>query len=503
MLNIDRVKRVLKANRGFQFPQLTGGDRFMQYGPAGLMEDGNRDWFMINNEYLKGSTIPISDTETEGTSVPNTVVDKPYQIPQLQSPQLPQSSGYSQMYQQLLDQTLGKDTTKYKYSSLANSDQLLQDTLSKNKGNFLKDLGQSVGKFINNNQGLVQGGLNILGNKLFSGTRNSKGYDIAQAGLSAFEAVPGLGLYASLGKFALGAVNKLGAKSIEDYHFNPYIYAKSGNSYSGTVNLGNKVRSLNDVEFGWFNRGEYNEAKDLRAKAVEQDYALEQVVNNADDIRAKAGDNRMYTARNIRLAGGYDPRFVGFGKQGLKLQDRINIVKSRKFNQVINVNTKQVEEFPHHVDNSSINYKAYKEGGVIQSEWVPEIELDWEPEIIFEFEDGGKTKEELETPEIEETNQKNLIPEGALHKNKHHMEHTEGLTQKGIPVIDNDGEQQAEIELDEIIFTLEVTKKLEELYKEGTDEAAIEAGKLLVKEILFNTDDRTGLIAKCQEGGKL
>jgi len=42
-------------------------------------------------------------------------------------------------------------------------------------------------------------------------------------------------------------------------------------------------------------------------------------VTNADDIRAKAGDNRMYTARNIRLAGGHDPRFVGFGKQGLKL----------------------------------------------------------------------------------------------------------------------------------------------------------------------------------------
>lgn len=125
------------------------------------------------------------------------------------------------------------------------------------------------------------------------------------------------------------------------------------------------------------------------------------------------------------------------------------------------------------------------------------------PEFFNKFKEGGKTKEELETPEIEETSQKNLIPEGALHKNKHHMEHTEGLTQKGIPVIDNDGEQQAEIELDEIIFTLEVTKKLEELYKEGTDEAAIEAGKLLVKEILFNTDDRTGLIAKCQEGGKL
>ena len=46
-------------------------------------------------------------------------------------------------------------------------------------------------------------------------------------------------------------------------------------------------------------------------------------------------------------------------------------------------------------------------------------------------------------------------------------------------------------------------ERLEELYKEGTDEAAIEAGKLLVKEILFNTDDRTGLIAKCEKGGVL
>ena len=268
MLNIDRVKRVLKAHKGFQAPQLTVGNRFMQYGPTGMMEDGNRDWFMINNEYLKGSTIPITNSEVEGTSVPNTVVDNPYQIPQFNwSPQLPQSPGYNQVFQQLLDQTLGKDLTKYKYSSLANSDQLLQDTLTKDKGNIFK----SIGKFANNNQNLIQGGLNIIGDKLFGGTRNSKGYDIAQAGLSAFESVPGLGLYATLGKFALGAVNKIGAKSIEDYHFNPYVYAKAGNSYSGTVNLGNSVRSLNDVEFGWFNRGEYNEAKDLRAVAVDQD----------------------------------------------------------------------------------------------------------------------------------------------------------------------------------------------------------------------------------------
>ena len=45
------------------------------------------------------------------------------------------------------------------------------------------------------------------------------------------------------------------------------------------------------------------------------------------------------------------------------------------------------------------------------------------------------------------------------------MEHAEGLTKKGIPVIDEEGEQQAEIEHSEIIFTLEVTKKLEEYYQ--------------------------------------
>lgn len=117
------------------------------------------------------------------------------------------------------------------------------------------------------------------------------------------------------------------------------------------------------------------------------------------------------------------------------------------------------------------------------------------------FKSGGKTEEEKS--EVEETTQKNIIPEGALHARKHHMENSDGLTQKGIPVIDNEGDQQAEIEKNEIIFTLEVTKKLEELYEKGTDEAATEAGKLLVEQILFNTDDRTNLISTLKQGGKI
>lgn len=92
----------------------------------------------------------------------------------------------------------------------------------------------------------------------------------------------------------------------------------------------------------------------------------------------------------------------------------------------------------------------------------------------------------------------NVIPEGALHARLHHMENADNLTKKGIPVVaegqDGKLEQQCEIEREEIIFRLEVTKKLEELAKEGSDEAAIEAGKLLVDEILYNTIDNTNTL---------
>ena len=94
----------------------------------------------------------------------------------------------------------------------------------------------------------------------------------------------------------------------------------------------------------------------------------------------------------------------------------------------------------------------------------------------------------------------NVIPEGALHKELNHMEEyneelDKVITDKGIAVVttDKDGkvEQVAEIEKEEIVFRLELTKKIEELWHEGTPEAMLKAGKLLVKEIMGNTDDNT------------
>ena len=135
---------------------------------------------------------------------------------------------------------------------------------------------------------------------------------------------------------------------------------------------------------------------------------------------------------------------------------------------------------------------SHKEGGTfIEVSMETFIEL-VDPTSIPEFQNGGSI---------------NVIPDGALHARKHNMD-VDGITKKGIPVVSEKGdeiEQQAEIEKEEIIFRLEVTQKLEELEKkfyseestqEEKDECALEAGKLLVNEILYNTQDNTGKLLK-------
>ena len=297
-----------------------------------------------------------------------------------------------------------------------------------------------------------------------------------------------------------------GSKS-KNFGINQSTLSQVGGSYGGaTANITDATSKANK-KYGLFSSGARRKANKLIDKATSQQNIMTDIAQQALDQRSMVND-LTYNQNQMDLNGGYNQKYIRAAKHGTKLQDKIDFVIARRLQSRINVNTKQVEEFKNGgqiewIPEIILDVESFKEGGEI--EWKPEVI--WEPEIMLEpeiqeFKEGGKI-DELETPEIEETNQKNIIPEGALHKNKHHMEHTEGLTQKGIPVVDNEGEQQAEIELDEIIFTLEVTKKLEELYKDGSDEAATEAGKLLVKEILFNTDDRTNLIAKCEKGGKL
>lgn len=114
----------------------------------------------------------------------------------------------------------------------------------------------------------------------------------------------------------------------------------------------------------------------------------------------------------------------------------------------------------------------------------------FQKEVIESFQNGGVIGVDT-----------NILPEGALHKNLNHLDDAnpevgEEVTDKGIPVIvtDNEGniEQVAEIEKEEIILRKELTDRLEELWKQGTEEAMIWAGKLLAQEIITNTQDNTG-----------
>lgn len=104
----------------------------------------------------------------------------------------------------------------------------------------------------------------------------------------------------------------------------------------------------------------------------------------------------------------------------------------------------------------------------------------------------------------------NVIVGGELHARKHNLKDLEDLTDasittKGVPVIvKEDGgkiTQAAEVEREELILHLELTKKIEALMLEGTDEAAIEAGKLLAEELTNNIKDNAGVVEKLENDG--
>lgn len=100
-----------------------------------------------------------------------------------------------------------------------------------------------------------------------------------------------------------------------------------------------------------------------------------------------------------------------------------------------------------------------------------------------------------------------LIPDGALHKNKHNMEDinpelAKELTTKGIPVVvtDKEGnvEQCAEIERNEMILEKSLTNKIEELWRKGDEESMIKCGKIIVCTLFNNCDDNTGLVKEVE-----
>ena len=273
-----------------------------------------------------------------------------------------------------------------------------------------------------------------------------------------------------------------------------------GGSYGGSSALIEDAANKAGKKYGLFASGARRRANRLIDRARVQQYAMQGIADDARDLNSiRSYMDPYYLQYESDMSGGYDQRYMHVAKLGGTLT----------LNRGTALQNSLLESFK---KGGTIEFKAEITGTEVYDSWEPIIDFD---EISL-LKEGGSIKQ----PEIEviETNtvQKSVIPDGALHKNKHNLDKVgvddKEMTKKGIPVVDNNGEQQAEIELNEIIFTLEVTKELEKRYKEyydddtkqsRKDELALEAGKLLWKEIIYNTDDRTGLIDTLKHGGSI
>ena len=273
-----------------------------------------------------------------------------------------------------------------------------------------------------------------------------------------------------------------------------------GDFYMGSTAMIKDAADKAGKRYGLFGLGARNRANKLIDRARIQQYAMQGIADDARDLNSiRSYMDPYYLQYESDMSGGYDQRYMHAAKLGGTLT----------LNRGTALQNSLLESFK---KGGTIEFKAEITGTEVYDSWEPVIDFD---EISL-LKEGGSIKQ----PEIEviETNtvQKSVIPDGALHKNKHNLDKVgvddKEMTKKGIPVVDNNGEQQAEIELNEIIFTLEVTKELEKRYKEyyeddtkqsRKDKLALEAGKLLWKEIIYNTDDRTGLIDTLKHGGSI
>ena len=280
----------------------------------------------------------------------------------------------------------------------------------------------------------------------------------------------------------LGLINGFGGAKTDTITKDDALFASVGSSYGGSSNAVDEALTRSGKKYGLLSRNAMLDANAEIAEAKRQQNLISNISSNAEDRRdIQSSMSSMFgNAYNLALNGGYNQSAVRIGKEGMILRVK-NIIS--------NYNDKQ------NISKLKVVVPKFKDGGItnIETRLIPyNVSIKDISEETLLYKEGGSF---------------NVIPEGALHTRLHHIENSENITKKGIPVVSEDEngefEQQAEIEKNEVILRLEVTKKLESLLKdyesdqftkEEKDQFAIQAGKLLVYELLENTVDNTGLL---------
>lgn len=247
----------------------------------------------------------------------------------------------------------------------------------------------------------------------------------------------------------MGLVNAFGAKKADTIYKDNETWEQQGSAYGGSMAKVDDALTKSGKKYGAFSGKARRKANAQIAEAKRQQSLVSDINQEAQDAFAASNYSGIGLRNELALSGGY--RNMAVGRNGMKILD---------------------------------------------------AESQWAREVLTKAKIRPKEKLEEQPPKFAEGGTVNVIPDGALHAHKHHLEDIspeyEQVTSKGIPVVtEEEGgklKQHAEIERNEIIFRLEVTKKLEELMKDGSDDAAIEAGKLLAHEIINNTVDNTGLM---------
>ena len=290
----------------------------------------------------------------------------------------------------------------------------------------------------------------------------------------------------------MGLINGWGGKKSHKMGLTDWMsqdkLTEEWNGYAGSLKNDLTAQTKANKKYGLFSGGARRKANKMigPANMNRTDLLAMQQDKEIGNIRG----NQMVSINNERymqdLQGGISPDSMHMGRRGIKLPTVSEI--------------KKIKQLTNKISSFSDKQTTLKQWG------KQSIQLQSEKNIqdIHDVTKVPQMKQGGEVPYLQSGGSVNVIPEGALHARLNKMEGGgKDFTKKGIPVVDINGEQQAEIENNEIIFRKEVTDKIEELAKDGSDQAAIECGKLLTKEIIENTEDRTGLLQSAKNGGIL
>lgn len=208
----------------------------------------------------------------------------------------------------------------------------------------------------------------------------------------------------------VGLINSIGAKKADTITKDNEAFEQVGSAYGGTQATVDDALTKSGKKYGLFSGGARNRANRQIHNAQMQQSKMSNIADEAQMAFAASNNPLLGLGTQLQLNGGYQQNTVRAGKSGLKM-DRDFAKRVVKLSKGQKEKRKKIQE---------------------------EVRM----EEVAGFKNGGAV---------------NVIPDGALHAHKHHLENVdekfEDVTAKGIPVITEekggDIKQHAEVEREE------------------------------------------------------